>query len=188
MARRATGRHRSAGHHDAGGRVDGLVGAIHTTANTIRPALQTAPGSTGVVLGVLYAAARSDQWCVAALFCQPTHRCGLAELPLTPPRRPPSASATGVHAQLSTGRSGAGSEKRSAKPRVWPTARPRPARRTAMTPRPSTVDRQKRLIARLPGRATVFVFPDLNTDLTCHKTVQRSAILHQRRPHVLGFA
>ncbi|MBB2494648.1 phosphate acetyltransferase [Aquipseudomonas ullengensis] len=166
--------------------VDGLVsGAIHTTANTIRPALQlikTAPGYN--LVSSVFFMLLPDQVLVygdCAVNPDPTAP-ELAEIAL---QSAASAEAFGVPARVamisySTGDSGSGAEVEKV----------REATRTAQALNPqllidgplqydaaaiASVGRQKAPDSLVAGRATVFIFPDLNTGNTTYKAVQRSA-------------
>ncbi|WP_339459464.1 phosphate acetyltransferase [Pseudomonas sp. EA_105y_Pfl2_R69] len=166
--------------------VDGLVsGAIHTTANTIRPALQlikTAPGYK--LVSSVFFMLLPDQVVVygdCAVNPDPT-AAELAEIAL---QSAASASAFGIPPRVamlsySTGESGTGEEVEKV----------REATRLARQLAPDllldgplqydaaaidSVGRQKAPGSPVAGRATVFVFPDLNTGNTTYKAVQRSA-------------
>ena len=166
--------------------VDGLVsGAIHTTANTIRPALQlikTAPGYK--LVSSVFFMLLPDQVVVygdCAVNPDPT-AAELAEIAL---QSAASAKAFGIPPRVamlsySTGDSGAGEEVEKV----------REATRLAKQLAPDlpidgplqydaaaieSVGRQKAPNSPVAGRATVFVFPDLNTGNTTYKAVQRSA-------------
>lgn len=166
--------------------VDGLVsGAIHTTANTIRPALQlikTAPGYN--LVSSVFFMLLPDQVLVygdCAVNPDPSAE-QLAEIAL---QSADSAQAFGIEPRVamlsySTGDSGSGEEVEKV----------RAATRLARQKRPEllldgplqydaaaidSVGRQKAPNSPVAGRATVFVFPDLNTGNTTYKAVQRSA-------------
>ncbi|CAD5108672.1 phosphate acetyltransferase [Zestomonas carbonaria] len=166
--------------------VDGLVsGAIHTTANTIRPALQlikTAPGYK--LVSSVFFMLLPDQVVVygdCAVNPDPNAE-ELAEIAL---QSAESAQAFGIEPRVamlsySTGDSGSGADVEKV----------REATRLARTARPdlpldgplqydaaaiASVGRQKAPDSPVAGRATVFVFPDLNTGNTTYKAVQRSA-------------
>ncbi|MGQ7959473.1 phosphate acetyltransferase [Pseudomonas sp. SP16.1] len=166
--------------------VDGLVsGAIHTTANTIRPALQlikTAPGYN--LVSSVFFMLLPDQVLVygdCAVNPDPSAE-QLAEIAL---QSAASAQAFGIPPRVamlsySTGDSGGGEEVEKV----------RAATRLAREKRPEllldgplqydaaaidSVGRQKAPNSPVAGRATVFVFPDLNTGNTTYKAVQRSA-------------
>ncbi len=166
--------------------VDGLVsGAIHTTANTIRPALQlikTAPGYR--LVSSVFFMLLPDQVVVygdCAVNPDPTAP-ELAEIAL---QSAASAAAFGIPPRVamlsySTGDSGSGEEVEKV----------REATRLAQAAQPdllidgplqydaasvADVGRQKAPNSPVAGRATVFVFPDLNTGNTTYKAVQRSA-------------
>jgi len=166
--------------------VDGLVsGAIHTTANTIRPALQlikTAPGYK--LVSSVFFMLLPDQVVVygdCAVNPDPTAP-ELAEIAL---QSAASATAFGIPPRVamlsySTGDSGSGEEVEKV----------REATRLAKQLAPDllldgplqydaaaidSVGRQKAPNSPVAGRATVFVFPDLNTGNTTYKAVPRSA-------------
>ncbi|WP_079202922.1 phosphate acetyltransferase [Pseudomonas sp. CC6-YY-74] len=166
--------------------VDGLVsGAIHTTANTIRPALQlikTAPGYN--LVSSVFFMLLPDQVLVygdCAVNPDPT-AAQLAEIAV---QSAASAVAFGIEPRVamlsySTGDSGTGEEVEKV----------REATRLAKLLNPDllldgplqydaaaidSVGRQKAPNSPVAGRATVFVFPDLNTGNTTYKAVQRSA-------------
>ncbi|MBP8203374.1 MAG: phosphate acetyltransferase, partial [Pseudomonas sp.] len=166
--------------------VDGLVsGAINTTANTIRPALQlikTAPGYN--LVSSVFFMLLPDQVLVygdCAVNPDPT-AVELAEIAL---QSAASASAFGIIPRVamlsySTGDSGSGEEVEKV----------REATRLARALQPNllldgplqydaaaiaSVGRQKAPNSPVAGRATVFIFPDLNTGNTTYKAVQRSA-------------
>ncbi len=166
--------------------VDGLVsGAIHTTANTIRPALQlikTAPGYK--LVSSVFFMLLPDQVVVygdCAVNPDPT-ASELAEIAV---QSADSASAFGIEPRVamisySTGESGTGAD----------VDKVREATRLAQQARPDllldgplqydaaaidSVALQKAPNSTVAGHATVFVFPDLNTGNTTYKAVQRSA-------------
>lgn len=169
----------------AEGHVDGLVsGALNTTANTIRPALQlikTAPGYN--LVSSVFFMLLPDQVLVygdCAVNPAPTAP-ELAEIAI---QSAESAQAFGIDPRVamlsySTGSSGAGSDVQKV----------REATEIAQGLRPDllldgplqydaaaieSVGKQKAPDSKVAGRATVYVFPDLNTGNTTYKAVQRS--------------
>ena len=168
------------------GEVDGLVsGAIHTTANTVRPALQlikTAPGAA--LVSSIFFMLMPEQVLVygdAAINPNPNAE-ELADIAI---QSADSAKAFGLPVRVamisySTGESGSGEDVDKVKE----------ATRLVRERRPDiTVDgplqydaasvlsvgKQKAPDSPVAGRATVFIFPDLNTGNTTYKAVQRSA-------------
>ncbi|MDV7210427.1 phosphate acetyltransferase [Azotobacter beijerinckii] len=166
--------------------VDGLVsGAVHTTANTIRPALQlikTAPGCR--LVSSVFFMLLPDQVLVYG-DCAVNPDPDAAELADIALQSAASAQAFGIPPRVamisySTGDSGEGADVEKV----------REATRLARLARPdlaidgplqydaaaiASVGRQKAPDSPVAGRATVFVFPDLNTGNTTYKAVQRSA-------------
>jgi len=166
--------------------VDGLVsGAVHTTANTIRPALQlikTAPGCH--LVSSVFFMLLPDQVLVYG-DCAVNPDPSAAELADIALQSAASAEAFGIPPRValisySTGTSGEGADVEKV----------REATRLARLARPdlpidgplqydaaaiAEVGRQKAPDSPVAGRATVFVFPDLNTGNTTYKAVQRSA-------------
>ena len=166
--------------------VDGLVsGAIHTTANTIRPALQlikTAPGYN-LVSSVFFMLLPEQVLVYGDCAVNPDPNAEeLAEIAL---QSAASAQAFGVTPRVamisySTGDSGSGEEvekvrnaTRIARERNPALAIDGPLQYDAAAI--ESVGRQKAPNSPVAGRATVFVFPDLNTGNTTYKAVQRSA-------------
>ncbi|MBB5193370.1 phosphate acetyltransferase [Silvimonas terrae] len=179
-------------------KVDGLVsGAIHTTASTVRPALQlikTAPGSS--IVSSVFFMLMPDQVLVygdCAINPNPTAE-QLAEIAK---QSADSASAFGIDPKVamisySTGKSGAGVD----------VDKVREATELAHVKHPellldgplqydaaSTADvaAQKAPGSKVAGQATVFVFPDLNTGNTTYKAVQRSAHVVSVGPMLQGL-
>ncbi len=182
----------------ATGEVDGLVsGAINTTANTIRPALQlikTAPGYK--LVSSVFFMLLPEQVVVygdCAVNPDPTAE-ELAEIAL---QSASSAIAFGIDPRVamlsySTGDSGTGHD----------VDKVREATRLARTARPdmpidgplqydaaaiASVGQQKAPGSQVAGRATVFIFPDLNTGNTTYKAVQRSANVVSVGPMLQGL-
>lgn len=178
--------------------VDGLVsGAVHTTANTIRPALQiikTAPGST--LVSSIFFMLLPDQVLVygdCAINPDPD-ATQLAEIAI---QSADSAKSFGIEPRVamisySTGDSGSGSDVEKV----------REATRIAQQLRPDLVidgplqydaaimedvAKSKAPGSRVAGHATVFIFPDLNTGNTTYKAVQRSANLISIGPMLQGM-
>lgn len=178
--------------------VDGLVsGAVHTTANTVRPALQlikTAPGST--IVSSCFFMLMPEQVLVyadCAINPDPTAQ-QLADIAK---QSADSALAFGIDPKVamisySTGVSGSGEgvEKvriatELAKAR-WPElVLDGPMQYDAATVR--DVAAQKAPGSPVAGQATVFVFPDLNTGNTTYKAVQRSANVVSVGPMLQGL-
>ncbi len=168
------------------GLADGMVsGAAHTTAHTIRPALEivrTAP-DVSVVSSVFFMCLR-DQVLVygdCAVNPDPT-AAQLADIALASAR---TAAAFGVEPRVamlsySTGGSGAGSDVDKV---IEATAMVRERAPSLLVEGPiqydaaidAAVARTKLPESEVAGRATVFVFPDLNTGNNTYKAVQRSA-------------
>ena len=179
-------------------KVDGLVsGAVHTTASTVRPALQlikTAPGSS-IVSSVFFMLMPEQVLVYGDCAINPNpNAVQLAEIAK---QSSDSARAFGVDPKVamisySTGKSGAGVE----------VDKVREATELARTTYPdlvldgplqydaasvSEVAAQKAPSSAVAGKATVFVFPDLNTGNTTYKAVQRSAHVVSVGPMLQGL-
>jgi phosphate acetyltransferase len=181
------------------GEVHGLVsGAVHTTANTIRPALQlikTAPGHHTV--SSVFFMCLPDQVRVfgdCAVIPDPTSE-ELAEIAV---QSADSAERFGVPVRVamisySTGTSGTGDDVQKV---VRATDLVRAQRPDLSIDGPLQYDaaihpdvaRTKAPASPVAGRATVFVFPDLNTGNTTYKAVQRSARVVSIGPMLQGLA
>jgi len=180
------------------GEVDGLVsGAVHSTANTIRPALQiikTRPGAK--VVSSIFFMCLPEQVLVygdCAVIPDPDAQT-LADIAI---QSADSAARFGITPRVamisySTGESGSGSD----------VDKVREATRRAQAARPdllidgplqydaaaiAEVAATKAPNSPVAGRATVFVFPDLNTGNTTYKAVQRSAHVISIGPMLQGL-
>jgi phosphate acetyltransferase len=180
------------------GEVDGLVsGAVHTTASTVRPALQlikTAPGQS--IVSSVFFMLMPDQVLVygdCAINPNPTAE-QLADIAI---QSAVSAKAFGIEPRVamisySTGTSGVGDDVEKV----------REATRIAREKCPDlliegpiqydaasveSVGRQKAPDSKVAGRANVFIFPDLNTGNTTYKAVQRSANVLSVGPMLQGL-
>jgi phosphate acetyltransferase len=182
----------------AEGDVDGLVsGAVHTTANTVRPALQlikTAPGSS--IVSSVFFMLMPDQVLVygdCAINPDPTAE-ELAEIAV---QSADSAAAFGIEPRVamisySTGASGTGADVDKVR-RATELVRARrpdlavdgPIQYDAASV--ESVGRQKAPDSLVAGHANVFVFPDLNTGNTTYKAVQRSANVVSVGPMLQGL-
>jgi phosphate acetyltransferase len=178
--------------------VDGLVsGAVHSTANTIRPALQiikTRPGAK--VVSSIFFMCLPDQVLVygdCAVNPDPDAET-LADIAI---QSADSAERFGIPSRVamisySTGESGSGVD----------VDKVREATRLAKLKRPdllldgplqydaaamADVAAAKAPDSPVAGRATVFVFPDLNTGNTTYKAVQRSANVISIGPMLQGL-
>lgn len=182
----------------AAGEVDGLVaGALNTTAATVRPALQLIK-------------TRADAKLISSVFfmCLPDQVLVFGDCAINPDpdaeeladialQSAASAEAFGIAPRVamlsfSTGASGAGSD----------VDKVRQATDIARTRRPDliidgplqydaatvpSVAAQKAPGSPVAGRATVLVFPDLNTGNTTYKAVQRSAQVVAVGPMLQGL-
>ena len=178
--------------------VDGLVsGIVHSTANTIRPALQlikTAPGCSLVssVFFMLF----PDQVLVYGDCVMNPHPSApeLAEIAL---QSADSAEAFGIPARVamisySSGNSASGEEVEKVREA---TQMAQESQRNLQIDGPLQYDaaanenvaRQLAPDSAVAGRATVFVFPDLNTGNTTYKAVQRSADCVSLGPMLQGL-
>jgi phosphate acetyltransferase len=180
------------------GEVDGLVsGAIHSTANTIRPALQiikTKPYAKAV--SSIFFMCLPEQVLVygdCAVIPDPDAE-GLADIAI---QSADSAAAFGILPRVamisySTGDSGSGID----------VVKVREATKLAQERRPDLlidgplqydaafmpdVAKSKAPNSPVAGRATVFIFPDLNTGNTTYKAVQRSANVISVGPMLQGL-
>jgi phosphate acetyltransferase len=182
----------------AQGDVDGLVsGAVHTTASTVRPALQlikTAPGSS--LVSSVFFMLMPDQVLVygdCAINPDPTAD-ELAEIAI---QSADSAAAFGIEPRVamisySTGASGAGEDVDKVR---RATLKVRALRPDLIVDGPiqydaasvESVGRAKAPGGPLDGRANVFIFPDLNTGNTTYKAVQRSANVVSVGPMLQGL-
>jgi phosphate acetyltransferase len=178
--------------------VDGLVsGAVHTTASTVRPALQlikTEPGSS--IVSSVFFMLMPDQVLVygdCAINPDPT-AAELAEIAL---QSAASARAFGIEPKVamisySTGSSGTGADVEKvrqatelARTKAPDLAIDGPLQYDAASVR--EVGQQKAPGSKVAGQATVFVFPDLNTGNTTYKAVQRSANVISLGPMLQGL-
>ena len=166
--------------------VDGLVsGAVHTTANTIRPALQlikTAPGFN--LVSSVFFMLLPDQVLVYG-DCAVNPDPNAAELAEIALQSAESAKAFGIEPKVamisySTGHSGEGADVAKvheasliAKEKAPTLLIDGPLQYDAASV--LSVGQQKAPHSLVAGQATVFVFPDLNTGNTTYKAVQRSA-------------
>ncbi|MDB5815991.1 MAG: phosphate acetyltransferase [Rhodocyclales bacterium] len=182
----------------ATGKVHGLVsGAVHTTASTVRPALQlikTAPGSS-IVSSIFFMLMPDQVLVYGDCAINPNPTAGqLAEIAI---QSADSARMFGVDPKVamisySTGVSGAGID----------VERVREAKEIAKSTRPDLiidgplqydaasvmeVGASKAPGSAVAGQATVFVFPDLNTGNTTYKAVQRSANVVSVGPMLQGL-
>jgi len=178
--------------------VDGLVsGAVHTPASTIRPALQlirTAPGVT-TVSSVFFMLMPNEVLVYGDCAVNPDPTAEeLADIAV---QSADSARAFGIDPRVamisySTGTSsgGAGVDKVARALALARAKRPHllidgPLQYDAASV--ESVGRQKAPDSLVAGRATVFVFPDLNTGNTTYKAVQRSAHVVSLGPMLQGL-
>ncbi|WP_153111119.1 phosphate acetyltransferase [Propionivibrio limicola] len=178
--------------------VDGLVsGAVHTTANTVRPALQlikTAPGSS--IVSSVFFMLMPDQ-VLAYADCAINPNPTAEELAQIAKQTSDSAAAFGITPKVamisySTGSSGQGEdvEKVRAATDIAHKNFPDlvvdgPIQYDAASV--ADVGKQKAPNSPVAGQATVFVFPDLNTGNTTYKAVQRSANVLSVGPMLQGL-
>lgn len=180
------------------GQVDGLVsGAVNTTANTIRPALQlikTAPNSS--LVSSIFFMLLPDQVLVygdCAINPEPNAE-QLADIAI---QSADSAKAFDIEPRVamisySTGSSGHGAdvEKVAKATEIAKAKRPDliidgPLQYDAAIM--ENVAKKKAPNSPVAGKATVFIFPDLNTGNTTYKAVQRSANLVSIGPMLQGM-
>ncbi len=178
--------------------VDGLVsGAVHTTANTIRPAFQLIKNQPGAnIVSSIFFMLLPEQVLVygdCAVNPDPTAE-ELADIAI---QSADSAAAFGISPRVamisySTGTSGQGVD----------VDKVRKATEIAQEKRPDliidgplqydaaaieSVASKKAPDSPVAGRATVFIFPDLNTGNTTYKAVQRSADVISIGPMMQGL-
>lgn len=181
------------------GEVDGLVaGAEHTTAETVRPALQILGTETGSSLvSSVFFMCLPDEVLVygdCAINPNPTAE-QLADIAVQSAR---SAESFGIDPRVamisfSTGESGSGSDvqkvveaTRLVTERAPGLAVDGPLQYDAAAS--TSVGRSKRPGSAVAGRATVFVFPNLDSGNTTYKAVQRSADVISIGPMLQGLA
>jgi phosphate acetyltransferase len=181
------------------GEVDGLVaGALHTTAETVRPALQvlgTKPG-TRLVSSVFFMCLPDEV--VIYGDCAINPRPGAEDLADIAIQSAATARALGIEPRVamisfSTGTSSAGSDvdkvaeaTRIVHEREPDLAADGPLQYDAAAI--ASVARSKRPGSTVAGRASVFIFPDLDTGNTTYKAVQRSAQVVSIGPVLQGLA
>ena len=181
------------------GEVDGLVsGAVHTTASTVRPALQIIGPKPGarLVSSVMFMCL-PDEVVVygdCAINPQPDAE-DLADIAI---QSAASARMFGIEPRVamisfSTGISGTGSDvdkvaeaTRIAREREPDLAVDGPLQYD--TAAIASVGQAKRPGSPVAGRASVFIFPDLDTGNTTYKAVQRSARVVSIGPMLQGLA
>lgn len=181
------------------GEVDGLVsGAVHTTAATVRPALElirVAPGAR-LVSSVFFMCLPEEVVVYADCAINPDPSAeDLADIAV---QSAASAAALGIDPRVamisfSTGSSGSGRDvdkvtdaTRIARELAPDLAIDGPLQYDAAAV--ASVGLSKRPGSAVAGRATVFVFPDLNTGNTTYKAVQRSADVVSIGPMLQGLA
>lgn len=182
----------------AQGEADGLVsGAVHTTAHTIRPALQlikTVPGCQ--LVSSVFFMCLPEQVLVfgdCAVVPNPTAQ-QLAEIAV---QSADTAAAFGIHPRVamlsySTGSSGGGEDVERVQQATELARRLRPELlidgplQYDAAVRPD-VARAKAPNSAVAGKATVVIFPDLNTGNVAYKAVQRSAGVVAMGPLLQGL-
>jgi len=181
------------------GEVDGLVaGAVHTTAATVRPALQilgTRPGSR-LVSSVFFMCLPDEV--VVYGDCAINPRPDAEELADIAIASAASARTFGIEPRVamisfSTGTSGTGSDvdkvaeaTRIVREREPGLAVDGPLQYDAAAI--ASVAQNKRPDSAVAGRASVFIFPDLGAGNTTYKAVQRSAQVMSIGPMLQGLA
>jgi phosphate acetyltransferase len=178
--------------------VDGLVsGAVHTTANTIRPAFQlikTAAEYT-LVSSVFFMLLPDEVYVYGDCAVNPNPSAEqLAEIAIQSAH---SARAFGIDARIamisySTGDSGAGAEVEKVKAATLLAKQRQP---DLLIDGPlqydaaavESVGKQKAPHSTVAGQAKVFIFPDLNTGNTTYKAVQRAANVISVGPMLQGL-
>jgi phosphate acetyltransferase len=181
------------------GEVDGLVaGAVHTTAATVRPALQilgTRPGSR--LVSSVFFMCLPDQVVVYG-DCAINPRPDAEQLADIAIASAASARAVGIEPRVamisfSTGTSGTGSDvdkvaeaTRIVREREPGLAVDGPLQYDAAAI--ASVAQNKRPDSEVAGRASVFIFPDLGTGNITYKAVQRSAQVMSIGPMLQGLA
>ena len=179
--------------------VDGLVsGAVHTTANTIRPAFQlvkTKKEAGGLVSSIFFMLLPGQVLVYGDCAVNPNPNAEqLANIAI---QSADSAKAFGIDPRVamisySTGTSGIGAdvEKVREATEIVRSRRPDlvidgPLQYDAATV--ESVAQSKAPGSHVAGRATVFIFPDLNTGNTTYKAVQRSADVISVGPMLQGL-
>jgi phosphate acetyltransferase len=180
------------------GEVDGLVsGAVHSTANTIRPALQIIKTKANAkAVSSIFFMCLQEQVLVygdCAVIPDPDAET-LADIAI---QSADSAAAFGIAPRVamisySTGESGSGADvdkvraaTKLAQERRSDLAIDGPLQYDAASI--PDVAKTKAPNSPVAGRATVFVFPDLNTGNTTYKAVQRSAKVISVGPMLQGL-
>ncbi len=180
------------------GDVDGLVsGAVHTTASTVRPALQlikTAPGNS--IVSSVFFMLMPDQVLVYG-DCAINPDPSADELAEIACQSAESARSFGIDPRVamisySTGTSGTGSDVDKVRAATLKVMECRP---DLLIDGPiqydaasvESVGKQKAPGSPVAGHANVFVFPDLNTGNTTYKAVQRSANVVSVGPMLQGL-
>ncbi|TSB22351.1 phosphate acetyltransferase [Psychrobacter sp. YGAH215] len=178
--------------------VDGLVsGAIHTTANTVRPAFQlikTAP-QYSLVSSVFFMLLPEQVVLYGDCAINPDPNAEeLAEIAIQSAQ---SAAAFGINPKVamisySTGSSGTGADVEKVirateivRQRAPHLAVDGPLQYDAASV--MSVGKQKAPDSPVAGQANVFIFPDLNTGNTTYKAVQRSANVVSVGPMLQGL-
>lgn len=179
--------------------VDGLVsGAVHTTANTIRPAFQlikTKPDAGGLVSSIFFMLL-PDQVLVYG-DCAVNPNPNAEQLANIAIQSADSAKAFGIEPRVamisySTGTSGIGADVEKVREATDIVREKRP---DIVIDGPLQYDaasvedvaRSKAPDSHVAGKATVFIFPDLNTGNTTYKAVQRSADVISVGPMLQGL-
>ncbi|WP_404312745.1 phosphate acetyltransferase [Agrococcus terreus] len=181
------------------GDADGMVsGAAHTTAHTIKPSFETIKTAPGVsVVSSVFLMALADRVLVygdCAVIPEPTVE-ELADIAVSSAR---TAAEFGIEPRVamlsySTGESGTGAEvdrvraaTRLVRERAPELLVEGPIQYDAAAD--AAVAAKKMPESQVAGRATVFVFPDLNTGNNTYKAVQRSAGALAIGPVLQGLA
>lgn len=181
------------------GEVDGLVsGAVHTTADTVRPALQILRTKEGarLVSSVFFMCLPDEVLVYGDCAINPNPNVDeLADIAI---QSAASARAFGIEPRVamisfSTGTSGGGADvekvaeaTRLVRQREPDLAVDGPLQYDAAVV--ASVGLSKRPGSSVAGRANVFIFPDLDTGNTTYKAVQRSADVVSIGPMLQGLA
>lgn len=180
------------------GEVDGLVsGAVHTTANTMRPPLQIIKTAKGAnMVSSVFFMCLPEQVLVYG-DCAIVPNPSVDELAQIAIQSSDTAKSFGITPKVamisySTGTSGAGADVEKVKAA---TDKVRQLRPDIVVDGPlqydaaavESVGREKAPNSPVAGQATVFIFPDLNTGNTTYKAVQRSANAISMGPVLQGM-